>query len=85
MKKWGKEQGERGSLPLDPRSPVCTDLRGCAFWYLVGLPLISCDAVQKRAHRLGAHTAGGILLWEGTTVWGYPSFTMDRLHTPVRS
>ena len=59
FKKWGKEdQGERGSLPLDPCSLVLLSLGGCAFWRLVGLPLSHCPAVQKRAHRLGAPGVG---------------------------
>ena len=43
---------------MDFLSLVCGDLGGCAVWSLVGLPLSHCDAVQKRAHRLGAHTVG---------------------------
>ena len=43
---------------METLSLVCANLRGSVFLRLVGLPLSHCDAVQKRAHRLGAHTVG---------------------------
>ena len=40
---------------MDSLSLGCADLRYCApLMVWVGLPLSHCDAVQKRAHRLGA-------------------------------